>query len=79
MRSLSESVEMLLVIGAANSSNSNRLRDLGAEMGVPSHLIDDARGIQPHWLEGIRTVGITAGASAPDMASCRRERTNVSA
>ncbi|MBV8938272.1 MAG: 4-hydroxy-3-methylbut-2-enyl diphosphate reductase [Alphaproteobacteria bacterium] len=66
VRELARKVELLLVIGAANSSNSNRLRDLGEEMGVPSHLIPDAASIQPAWLEGKATVGITAGASAPE-------------
>ncbi len=66
VRGLAGQVQLLLVIGAANSSNSNRLRDLGAEMGVKSHLIDDARAINPAWLEGVETAGITAGASAPE-------------
>jgi 4-hydroxy-3-methylbut-2-enyl diphosphate reductase len=57
---------MLLVVGARNSSNSNRLREIGAEMGVPSFLIDDASALDAAWLEGVGTVGITAGASAPE-------------
>ena len=57
---------MLLVVGARNSSNSNRLREIGAELGVPSYLIDDARSLDPQWLQGVRTVGVTAGASAPE-------------
>ena len=57
---------MLLVVGAKNSSNSNRLREIGAESGVPSYLIDDARALDPAWLDGVRTVGLTAGASAPE-------------
>ncbi len=57
---------MLLVVGARNSSNSNRLREIGAESGIPSYLIDDARSLDPAWLEGVATVGVTAGASAPE-------------
>ncbi len=66
VRDLSQQIDMLLVVGAQNSSNSNRLREIGAETGVPSYLIDDASALDPQWLEGIRTVGITAGASAPE-------------
>lgn len=66
VRELAPQVDVLLVIGAANSSNSNRLRDLGAELGVPSYLIADAVDIQPQWVENARAVGITAGASAPE-------------
>jgi 4-hydroxy-3-methylbut-2-enyl diphosphate reductase len=66
VRELASQVEMLLVVGARNSSNSNRLREIGAEMGVPSFLIDDASALDPAWLEGVETVGITAGASAPE-------------
>lgn len=67
VRDLAPHVDLLLVIGAENSSNSNRLRDLGEEMGVESHLIADAGGLHPAWLEGKRAVGITAGASAPEL------------
>jgi 4-hydroxy-3-methylbut-2-enyl diphosphate reductase len=56
----------VLVVGAPNSSNSNRLREIAAESGVPSYLIEDARALDPHWLEGVSSVGITAGASAPE-------------
>ena len=49
-----------------NSSNSNRLREIGAESGVPSYLIDDANSLDPAWLDGVQRVGITAGASAPE-------------
>ena len=66
VRTLAGQVDLLLVIGSANSSNSNRLRDLAAEIGVEAHLIDDARGLQPHWFDAITSVGITAGASAPE-------------
>ncbi|MDE3016695.1 MAG: 4-hydroxy-3-methylbut-2-enyl diphosphate reductase [Pseudomonadota bacterium] len=66
VRELAAQVDVLLVIGSANSSNSNRLRDLAAEMGIPAYLIDDARSLQPHWFDSVASVGITAGASAPE-------------
>ena len=66
VRQLAAEVDLLLVVGARNSSNSNRLREIGAQTGVPSYLIDDAEGLDPSWLDGIRTVGLTAGASAPE-------------
>src|SRR5438309_9330759 len=65
-RELAEIVEVVLVVGAPNSSNSNRLREIAAESGVPSYLIEDARALDPAWLKGASSVGITAGASAPD-------------
>ncbi len=64
---LAELVDLILVVGSKNSSNSNRLREIGAELGRPSYLIDDAAHLQPAWFEGIRTVGLTAGASAPEV------------
>ena len=67
VRDLAKKVDLILVIGSANSSNSNRLRDLGEEEGVRSHLINDATEIQPQWLEGASRIGITAGASAPEL------------
>jgi 4-hydroxy-3-methylbut-2-enyl diphosphate reductase len=67
VRELAKQVELLLVVGSANSSNSNRLRDLGAECGIPAYLIDDATNIDPAWLDGINRVGLTAGASAPEL------------
>lgn len=66
VRQLAERVDVVLVIGSANSSNSNRLRDLAEEIGVKAYLLDDAKGLQPHWFDGIDSVGITAGASAPE-------------
>ncbi|MBL4613579.1 MAG: 4-hydroxy-3-methylbut-2-enyl diphosphate reductase [Magnetovibrio sp.] len=59
--------DLLLVIGGKNSSNSNRLREIGDDCGVPSYLIDDADGLDPSWLDGVNTVGVTAGASAPEI------------
>jgi 4-hydroxy-3-methylbut-2-enyl diphosphate reductase len=55
------------VVGATNSSNSNRLREIGSEEGVPSYLIADGSELDPAWLAGAKTVGITAGASAPEV------------
>jgi 4-hydroxy-3-methylbut-2-en-1-yl diphosphate reductase len=66
VRELAARVDMLLVVGARNSSNSNRLREIGAESGIPSYLIDDAWSLEPAWLERVSTVGVTAGASAPE-------------
>jgi 4-hydroxy-3-methylbut-2-enyl diphosphate reductase len=66
VRQLAQNVDMVLVIGSANSSNSNRLRDLAEELGRPAHLIDDARALNPAWFDKIVSVGITAGASAPE-------------
>src|SRR6478735_7712248 len=66
-RELAKIVDVVLVVGAPNSSNSNRLREIAAESGVPSYLIEDARALDPRWLEGASAVGITAGASAPDI------------
>jgi 4-hydroxy-3-methylbut-2-enyl diphosphate reductase len=65
-RELAEVVDVVLVVGAPNSSNSNRLREIAAEHGVPSYLIEDAQALDMKWLEGAESVGITAGASAPD-------------
>ena len=63
---LAKIVDVVLVVGAPNSSNSNRLREIAAEFGVPSYLIEDANALDPRWLKGVSAVGITAGASAPD-------------
>ncbi|QQD20699.1 4-hydroxy-3-methylbut-2-enyl diphosphate reductase [Oceanospirillaceae bacterium ASx5O] len=59
--------QLILVVGSPNSSNSNRLRELGERMGAKAYLIDSATEIQPQWLEGVDSVGITAGASAPEV------------
>lgn len=67
VRSLSKIVDILIAIGAANSSNSNRLRDLGEESGLPSYLINDSSDIDETWFANVKNVGITAGASAPEV------------
>jgi 4-hydroxy-3-methylbut-2-enyl diphosphate reductase len=66
VRELCSKVDVLLVIGATNSSNSNRLREIGTEMGLPSYLIADGSELDPAWVQGAGAVGITAGASAPE-------------
>lgn len=67
VRELAKQAEVILVVGAKNSSNSNRLRDLAEEIGARAYLIDDASAINPKWLENVTSVGITAGASAPEV------------
>lgn len=66
VRKMASSVDLILVVGAKNSSNSNRLVEEALQQGTPSHLISDVSGIEPQWLEDIETVGITSGASAPE-------------
>ena len=67
VRDLSKFVDVILVVGAANSSNSNRLREIGTEAGVASYLIADGSELNPAWLNNAKSVGITAGASAPEV------------
>lgn len=66
VKHMAKLVEVILVLGSPNSSNSNRLRELGERCGIRSHLIDSWRDINPEWLDGVETIGITAGASAPE-------------
>ncbi|WP_447974246.1 4-hydroxy-3-methylbut-2-enyl diphosphate reductase [Nitrospira sp. Kam-Ns4a] len=67
VKELSKVVEVILVIGSPNSSNSNRLRELGEYCGIPSYLIDCPDDINPEWVRNAHAVGITAGASAPEV------------
>ncbi|WP_299720747.1 4-hydroxy-3-methylbut-2-enyl diphosphate reductase [Tardiphaga sp.] len=67
VRDMSKLVDVILVVGATNSSNSNRLREIGTEVGVPSYLIADGSELNPEWLKDARAVGVTAGASAPEV------------
>ncbi|MBR8845382.1 MULTISPECIES: 4-hydroxy-3-methylbut-2-enyl diphosphate reductase [Pseudoalteromonas] len=67
VRDLADKVDLLLVVGAKNSSNSNRLRELADKMGTKAFLIDDASSIEEAWFDGVAKVGVTAGASAPEV------------
>ena len=67
VRELASQTDLVLVVGSRNSSNSNRLRELAEKDGIRSYLIDGAQDIQPVWLEGVAKVGVTAGASAPEL------------
>jgi len=66
VRALAREAQVILVLGSKNSSNSQRLREVGESAGARAYLIEDAAHIRPDWLEGARTVGVTAGASAPE-------------
>ncbi|MGA7296531.1 MAG: 4-hydroxy-3-methylbut-2-enyl diphosphate reductase [Rhodanobacteraceae bacterium] len=66
VRRLADQVDVVLVVGSHNSSNSNRLRELAAKQGVPAWLVDGPECIEDAWLEGVARVGLTAGASAPE-------------
>jgi 4-hydroxy-3-methylbut-2-enyl diphosphate reductase len=63
---LAEMVDLVLVVGAKNSSNSNRLREIPEAKGIPTYLLEEPAELRPEWLQGVKTVGITAGASAPE-------------
>lgn len=66
VRSIARDVDLMLVVGSVNSSNSNRLRELAEKQGVPAYLIDGAQDIKEEWLENAERIGVTAGASAPE-------------
>jgi 4-hydroxy-3-methylbut-2-en-1-yl diphosphate reductase len=79
VKRLAQECDLILVIGATNSSNSKRLVEVSRAAGCPSHLISDAGAIDPAWLDGVRTLGVTSGASAPewlvdDLVQALRER-----
>lgn len=67
VKALAEKADLILVVGAQNSSNSNRLVEVAESAGIPAHLIASAREIRPEWLEGSFCIGVTAGASTPEM------------
>lgn len=67
VKTLATDCDLLLVVGSPNSSNSNRLRELGERMGARAFLIDNAAEIDPSWIDNVQSVGVTAGASAPDV------------
>jgi 4-hydroxy-3-methylbut-2-enyl diphosphate reductase len=66
VKAVSSAIDLLLVVGSENSSNSKRLVEVGDTFAVPSHLINDSTEVNPTWLANIRNVGVTAGASAPE-------------
>ncbi|MGK0375892.1 MAG: 4-hydroxy-3-methylbut-2-enyl diphosphate reductase [Arenicella sp.] len=67
VRSLSKDADVVIVVGSTNSSNSNRLKELSETLGVPSYLVDTPEQIQRQWFDGVDVVGVTAGASAPEI------------
>jgi 4-hydroxy-3-methylbut-2-enyl diphosphate reductase len=66
VKGVSEFCDMILVVGSANSSNSRRLVEVGKNYGVEAHLVNDWSDVDPSWLDGVRNIGVTAGASAPE-------------
>lgn len=66
VQQLARRVDLVIVVGAHNSSNSNRLQEVAADHGVPAWLVEDETDVQAMWLDGVRTVGVTAGASTPE-------------
>ena len=67
MKLLSPQVDVVIVVGSPTSSNSNRLRELADRLGTPAYMVDCAADLNPVWFEGAQKVGLTAGASAPDV------------
>ncbi len=67
VKMLAQQCDLVIVVGSPNSSNSNRLREVAVNRGIPAYLIDNARELQPEWLQGKLHVGISAGASAPEV------------
>jgi 4-hydroxy-3-methylbut-2-enyl diphosphate reductase len=67
VKALAARCDVILVVGSPNSSNSNRLRELAGNLGVPAYLVDEAAQIEQAWLAGVETIGVTAGASAPEL------------
>ncbi|MCB1958640.1 MAG: 4-hydroxy-3-methylbut-2-enyl diphosphate reductase, partial [Rhodocyclaceae bacterium] len=67
VRALARQVDLLLVVGSANSSNAQRLREVAEQQGVAAYLVPDETGVDPAWLDGVRQVGVSAGASTPEV------------
>ena len=66
VKQVASDADLLLVVGSDNSSNSNRLVEVARNLGTSSHLIDSFQNIKPEWLDGVKTIALTAGASAPE-------------
>ena len=67
VKQLGKEVELVIVVGSPTSSNSNRLAEAARRLGIPAYMVDDASYLQPEWFEGVHRVGLTAGASAPEV------------
>lgn len=67
VRALARQVDLLLIVGSANSSNAQRLREVAEQQGVAAYLVPDETGVDPSWLDGVRQVGVSAGASTPEV------------
>ncbi|MFC2973782.1 4-hydroxy-3-methylbut-2-enyl diphosphate reductase [Azotobacter bryophylli] len=67
LKQLAHDCDLVLVVGSPNSSNSNRLRELAERLGTPAHLVDSAEDLKREWFEGVERIGVTAGASAPEI------------
>jgi 4-hydroxy-3-methylbut-2-enyl diphosphate reductase len=67
VKALAAQVDLVIVVGSRNSSNSNRLREVAERVGISAYLVEDAAGVDPQWLVGHSRVGLTAGASAPEL------------
>jgi 4-hydroxy-3-methylbut-2-enyl diphosphate reductase len=67
IKTLAQRCDVVIVVGSPNSSNSNRLREVAEQLGVPAYMVDNARELQPDWVAGKKIVGVTAGASAPEV------------
>ncbi len=67
VKAMAARCDVMIVVGSPNSSNSNRLREVAANLGVPSYMLDDATDLRPEWIKGKEVVGVTAGASAPEV------------
>jgi 4-hydroxy-3-methylbut-2-enyl diphosphate reductase len=67
VKRLASECDLVIVVGSVNSSNSNRLRELSEKLGTEAHLLDDASAVEAEWLEGKQKIGLTAGASAPEI------------
>jgi 4-hydroxy-3-methylbut-2-enyl diphosphate reductase len=67
IKTLAQRCDVVIVVGSPNSSNSNRLREVAEQLGIPAYMVDNATELQPEWVAGKKVVGVTAGASAPEV------------